>query len=339
MGDCNAGAYGQVAHLSVLVEAGCLSVADLVCLRQVPPRSSFVAGLMIDDLIFLESIPVGSGPSDTECSQKIQIAHQAYKDSGLPRHEGKSISAQLEGSFWGVQLNGRRNYVRPNLSRAVPLASIILDIVDLGVCSVGLLELLAGSLVSIFQLQRRYMASLSEVYSVQRGRSRSDIVAMTPGLKDELLSCVALIAICKVDFALKPSDFVFATDASMTAEAAVYARVGAAATKEMRRHCLQKGAWNRLLRPFQAYCRERGDEVADEELPDETYSVRPLIGKKLRNACSSASLGRYAEFVGGGASTWARSAQLLTWRRRSVGDGREPTSLTCKTRRSPLLRC
>ena len=99
---------------------------------------------------------------------------------------------------------------------------------------------------------------------------------MSPELKDELLMCIPLVAIAQIDFRLRPSPWLVASDASMQAEAACRTWVGEAATREMQRHSLQKGMWSRLLKPEAAYRRIKNDLPAEEELPDGEYTMHPL---------------------------------------------------------------
>lgn len=277
MGDLNAVAYGQCSHLGVLIQKGILSCNDLICLKKIPPRQSWTCGLMIDDLVILEAVERGTEEKESIRFQKMKEVHQAYDDVGLPRHEGKSVSFASEASFWGVQVNGERGDARPNLSRAVPLCHLILEVVKVGRASVGLLELLSGSLVSVFQLRRRFMSNLQEVYSAQRGRDQRDIVELSAELIDELLSCIPLVMLAKIDFRLEAAPAIVASDASSTLEAAVFAPLPAEAAEEMHRHALQKGLWTKLLRPEGAWKREKGLLQEDEELPGgETYSMHPL---------------------------------------------------------------
>ena len=288
MGDCHAVSFGQIAHLSVLLRSGAVSLDDFLMLHSRPSRKEWVAGLMIDDLVLLER-RVRAGEPDVDCLSRppttcekiIEEVRRQYEEVGLPRHEGKAVYNSLEGTFWGVQLDGRRGDVRPSLKRSIPLAFIIQRVVRLRRATVGLLELIAGSLVAVFQT---HMSILEGIYDAQRGRERGDVVALSPELCDELLVAVALIPLAFIDLRLKASPDLVASDASSTSEAAVVCDVGPTATGELHRHTLQKGLWNRLLSPVQAYMREKDLLDACEELPDDTfeglYGMHP-VGKRL----------------------------------------------------------
>ncbi len=49
MGDINAVAFGQTAHLAVVIRSGALELRDFIGLRARPSRRPIVAGLMIDE--------------------------------------------------------------------------------------------------------------------------------------------------------------------------------------------------------------------------------------------------------------------------------------------------
>ena len=312
MGDLNAVAYGQCSHLGVLLQKGIITCKDLVCLKKVPPRQNWTCGLMIDDLVMLEAVDRTATPEDSVCFEKMEKVHRAYEEVGLPRHEDKSVSFAEEASFWGVQIDGVRGDARPNLSRAIPLCRLIVEVVRLGRASVGLLELLAGSLVSIFQLRRRFMSNLQEIYSAQRGRDRRDIVELSAELIDELLTCIPLVLLTKIDFRLGAAPFLVASDASSQLEAAVYAQLPPVAAEELHRHCLQKGLWAKLLRPEGAWKREKGilAEQRMKSSPAKTGSPCTHCGKRSYLPYSSSSWARYDDREAGGISTWAKSMQL-----------------------------
>lgn len=166
MGDLNAVSYGQTSHLGVLLQHHCLRLQDLITLTGRPSRRRWLAGLMIDDFVILQRVQAIEGAEgaraeaadteavdteavdteavETEAEKVVEKVREAYEKVQLPRHEGKAVFGAEEGSFWGVQLNGKRGYLRPNLSRAIPLAAIIQQTVALGYATVSLLELLAG---------------------------------------------------------------------------------------------------------------------------------------------------------------------------------------------------
>ena len=279
MGDLNAVSYGQTSHLGCLLQSGLFSLSDFVTLQGRPSRKRWLAGLMIDDLVLLQAVPrsVSEAEKETsECAEIISGVREVYKKVGLPRHEGKAVFNSLRGEFWGLELDGAKAVARPSLKRSITLAFILLNILQLGQASVALLEIIAGSLVSVFQVRRRLMAILEEVYGAQRGRERHEVVQLSRELKDEILCALALLPFAEIDFRLKPFSRVVCSDASTNAEAAVSAEIGSLATAELHKLALQKGAWSKLLSPVKAYWREKGWPEEESELPDSSYDMNPV---------------------------------------------------------------
>lgn len=254
-----------------------------------------MAGLMIDDFVLIEKRrksdlhrsgvsqqPLQSSPQhaslqSSPCEEIIQEVRALYDKVGLPRHPDKAVSNAAQGTFWGMDFDGDARVLRPCLKRSVPVGFIILEMLKLGKTSVGLLEVLAGSLVSIFQCRRRFMSCLQFVYEEQRGRKRSDILTISSALETELLQCVALLPLACIDMRLRPSPLLIASDASPWATAAVSTHLSQASVEEFQKYGLQKGMWNRLLSPVGAYLREKGLLEAEEELPGkQSFDMHPL---------------------------------------------------------------
>eukprot|EP00435_Cladocopium_sp_Y103_P030866 s2573_g7.t1 len=285
MGDSRAVSFGQAAHLAVLLRSGGLRLQDFICLAARPPRQRWVAGLMIDDLVLLQAVPKSLPEigGTTVCEEIMRKVRDSYEAAGLPRHSGKAVYNESRGSFWGAQVDGEEGVVTPNLNRAIPLAFLLLEVVSIGHVTVGLLEVLAGSLVAVFQLRRRFMSILQEVYSAQRGRREGDVVKLSSELRDELLSAIALIPLSCIDLRLRPSQHLICSDASSRAEAAVRTKIGKEATSELQKYALQKCLWNKLLSPGEAYFREKGLIEEEGQLPQEEYVMHPAWREIVRS--------------------------------------------------------
>ena len=148
-----------------------------------------------------------------------------------------------------------------------------------------LLEIYAGSAVSILQFRRRLMSLLEHVYTEPRGAPAKAVLPMSAPLKDELLAVCVLLPQAFIDFRTQRAPLVVASDASSSAEAAVSAPLLPDVSSELCRHGLQKGLWSRLLKPTDALLRERGQLADDEQLPSGTYVSHPLwetMSKSLR---------------------------------------------------------
>ena len=119
------------------------------------------------------------------------------------------------------------------------------------------------------------MSSLAEIYAAQRGRSRREVIKMSGELQDELFCIVGLLVVSCIDFRLRPATKLVASDASSHCEAAVATEVKEVVTKELQRHGLQKGLWNRLLQKEPTFEKLASSEP-ERELPEQHYKMHPL---------------------------------------------------------------
>ncbi|CAE7241985.1 unnamed protein product, partial [Symbiodinium sp. CCMP2456] len=255
MGDTNAVAYGQTSHLSVLY---------------------FPASLRL---------PV--------FARIMREVVDGYRASGLPRHEGKSVSRASVGDFWGGQLDGKTGLLRPSPKRVSGLAAFLLEVVRGGVTSVGMLEVITGSLVSSLQLRRRLLSLLDEVYAAQQHRPRNAFLRVRGDLCNELLAATVLLCQVDVDIRAPGAALVLTTDASSTAEAGAVAEIPAELSVELSRHSLQRGLWSRLLSPAQAFLQERGDLEEGQALPGDSYTSHPL----WEEVCCSLQFRQFGKIV------------------------------------------
>ena len=156
MGDKNAVSYGQTAHLSLMMTYSDVSLSELISLDSRPPRGSFAAGICIDDLVVLEKRRRGSQAttstsSRTRSSKVLEAMRAGYSAVGLERSAAKAFEDQTKASFWGAAVDGITGDVRALPSRAIPVMGYILEIVRVGMGTRALLDVVAGSLVSIFR--------------------------------------------------------------------------------------------------------------------------------------------------------------------------------------------
>ena len=195
------------------------------------------------------------------------------------------MSQATSAEFWGGLFDGVEGSMRPNPKRTAPFAHLLLRTVEAGLVTPELLEIYAGSAVSIFQFRRRLMSLLEHVYTEPRGAPAKAVLPMSAPLKDELLAVCVLLPQAFIDFRTQGAPLVVASDASSSAEAAVSAPLLPDVSSELCRHGLQKGLWSRLLKPTDALLRERGQLADDEQLPSGTYVSHPLwetMSKSLR---------------------------------------------------------
>ncbi|CAE7198485.1 unnamed protein product, partial [Symbiodinium sp. KB8] len=278
MGDVNAVSIGQSSHIGLVLSTELVSFEQLVCLRNPPPRQPLGLGVIIDDLIVIEKAARGEDFDPQSCHSPRVVArmHEVYSSVRLPRHEKKGFFMESRASFWGADVLGDLGLVRPAWSRLSPLVSLTLAVLELPALSVSLLEILAGSWVSVLSFRRRALCLLDQVYMLQRGRSRFDLVENTVALRVELFSLCALAPLIRTDLRAKSNGLIVASDASDDLRAYVTCRVAPSLTRELLRHVPTKGLWARLLSPSESLLKRRGFLPPESELPGQVYRTSPL---------------------------------------------------------------
>ena len=115
MGDLVACEVAQGSHLGVLLQRGCIRPTELLRYRHPCPRGPFTAGVVIDDLVFLERVVRDQGLDEaTIADGRMALAIEAYASVSLPTNPKKAFYNATAASFWGVSVDGEKGLVRPN---------------------------------------------------------------------------------------------------------------------------------------------------------------------------------------------------------------------------------
>ena len=238
-----------------------------------------------------------SGRSEGACI--ADVLQTGYKSVGLIPHDKKAFRDEAISSFWGIDINGDSCILRGALRRAIPLAHLLLSVSELGFASVELLQILAGSAVSLFLFRRRLLCTLDYVFQSCKDRRSCDIVRLSGRLKAELLVIATLLPFACTNLRATVSPRVTASDASTWWEASVVCDIPGMVADELVRHSLRKSIWSKLLPPGKAWDRARGLLPASSELPDSedvlemnplwevlctALSFRPLVTQKSRSS-------------------------------------------------------
>ena len=222
-------------------------------------------------------------PSPTDGARAADCLSDAYVREGLIPHPGKAFRDQSKATFWGTDVDGEAGLIRGSLQRAIPLMCVILRVLSLRVATPNLLQVIAGSLVSIFIYRRRLLSVLNQVFAVVQQREANEIIYIGPELQTELMLCAILLPLAVTNIRALVLPQVCATDASGWGEAEVSCKIPVAIAREAARHCLRKSVWVRLLSPSQALARLHDDLEHEAELPgDHSYSMHPLWEVLLR---------------------------------------------------------
>lgn len=286
MGDCQAVEIGQAAHIALGIISRSFSPYELLTAQGRAPRGQLAAGIVIDDAIFCEQLPPQADLSTSAGVERLNQLCEEYLQRGLVPHPKKTFRGEVSAEFWGALVNGASGVCRANPKRLVPLIALTMRITTLGFATVALLEIVAGSWVSVLQVRRRMLCLLDEIYSAQCGRDRSSVVQLSPALREELWLLVVLSPLAVTNMRAESIGELFLSDASERATASVRATVPVVFTRELQRHCLSRGSWSKLLPPWQAWLRSHGDLLADEELPQGVPLVCHPLWKSIAEGCT-----------------------------------------------------
>ena len=249
MGDCNAVELGQRAHVELGIHHRIFSPMELLTSQGRAPRGDMATGIVIDDVILAEQLANHEDPLQSEGVQRLDSLCEAYLQEGLTAHPKKTFRGETRAEFWGIAVDGESGHVRAHPQ-------------------VGLLEVLAGSWVSVLQVRRRMLSLLDNIYVAQRGRERDDVVQLSKALVQELWLLTILGPVCVSDMRAGSCGEVFLSDASQDRMASVRAKIPVAMAKEIQRHCLARGTWSKLLSPWRVWQRQHGELLEEEELPE-----------------------------------------------------------------------
>lgn len=246
MGDNQAVSLAQTCHLGMALQFGAVTPSNLLTLRGPIPREGTKTGIIIDDFIAISSVERGfTGQSDgAAISDSLQAG---YRSVGLIPHDKKAFRDECISSFWGIDVNGDSCILRGALRRAVPLVHLLVAVAGLGFASVELLQILAGSAVSLFLFRRRLLCTLDYVFQACKDRRGSDIVKLSGRLKSELLILATVIPFACTNLRCQVSPRITATDASTWWEASAVSAIPQTVAEELTRHSLRKSIWSKLL--------------------------------------------------------------------------------------------
>ena len=282
MGDNNACEFAQGSHVALVLQCGGASKDELIQMHSPLPRSPYMLGIVIDDLVCLERVLLSSLEPElrppTTAAKRLKLIMKQYDKVGLPTNEKKSFDDAVLGSFWGVSLDGSKGTLRPNQQRLWPLVLVTLRVICLGVVTVALLRSIIGSFISVLMVRRRFLSGMNLCFdAVSASSSDDEVLRLSGDLKDELFVLICLGSIAVVNLRAATLGTVRASDASDWGMAAVSCEVPRRVAMELMRHSLSKSTWSRLLPPGKAWLRAKRLLDPEEELPDgECFDVHPL---------------------------------------------------------------
>ena len=285
MGDLSACEYAQAAHLGLILACGGCVEEELLQHGSPSPRGDLWLGVVIDDLVCLEKVcNKMMNPSRSLAGQRLEKIMHQYEKVKLPVNPKKSFDDSHTASFWGVQVDGRKGIYRANDSRFWPLVLITVRVLSLGVTTIGLLQSLCGSWISVMMLRRRMLSVMQLVFEAVACSDRPrQVLRLSSEMVDELMTLCILGTLCAVNMRAKTSFYLKATDASDDAIAAVSSRLPENVAREVQRMGITKSLWTRLLPPGKAWLRTKGMLEPSEEMPDggvfDTHPLWEAVGR------------------------------------------------------------
>ena len=154
MGDCCAVEFAQCAHVGLMLQNQVAAIDELITLKGSIPRGLLQVGVIVDDLVVLEQVmrvPFENGSlthGDWQSPARMMKAQAAYNAVGLQNNPKKAFIGETCSNFWGIDIDGDKGLLRASQKRMWPAMMITLRVCSLGLCTVGLLEALAGTWVS-----------------------------------------------------------------------------------------------------------------------------------------------------------------------------------------------
>ena len=282
MGDVNAVEFGQQAHAVLALSTG-LHLSDLLTLRGTAPRQAWAVGLVIDDFVIVEKVPIAE-PSAGLSAMIADNMVEAYEIAGLVPNQKKRFRDDARPKFWGISLDGEAGIIRAQLERALPIAFITARVARTGLASRKLLEVLAGAWTAILQCRRRGMCLLEAIFEEIQAHSYEEEFQLSSAAVDELWSLVVLCPFFCTDLRAAASTEFSLVDASGEWKAEVTTNISSVLASELVRHKLTKAAWSRLLSPWRALQRLHGtlrpaDEVPEGEMPLNAHPLWTAIAR------------------------------------------------------------
>ena len=270
MGDNNAVELGQGSHVLLGLKAGIFDVAELLTIHSRAPRGSIACGIIIDDLLIAEQLRADALAPGlvSEGERRLRRMIEEYAREGLTAHPKKTFQQELQAEFWGASVDGRAGTVRASPKRLIPLMELTIRVIRGGVATVKLLEILAGSWISILQCRKRMACLIDELYAAQQGRTPETVVRLSRSLVDELWLLVILGPLAVTDLRAQTLPRIYLSDASEGFKASVMVDISLELARELHRHALARGTWTKLLTPWKLWCKQHGELYDSEELPE-----------------------------------------------------------------------
>ena len=274
------------AHCGLLQSSGLLCDSSRVIANRPYQGRQVLEGLVIDDYFALSSFSLKNKPHATEDAKRFDIAQECYESHKLLGSAAKDIRSSSTGKLIGAFVNGsdraRQLGVCPLGSppeKRLALSWISLQTACLSHTTDALHLCLIGGWVACLGFRRPMMSLLNESFRLVDA-SKTDpmkpcLVSLSRAVANELLLVALLSPLAIFDLASQYLPEIFSTDASLSKGAICQAPINVDFARVIWRTSRSKGAYHRLLTPFESLANHLG---VREELPVEgdNQIERPL---------------------------------------------------------------
>lgn len=269
MGDSLAVEIAQQSHANVLkVFCGAMNPSECLRYRSPVPRGDFIELLAIDDHVGIQRLPRASFKNNPYLrdSEIFDQATTAYKTVGLVQHEKKRKRNQTEGIILGADFDGLAGVVMGPRNRIAILSTLTLIVASKGTCTPKLLSIILGCWIHVLLFRRAMFAVIDQLFREGQGLPNDAVFCLSGQAVCELQMLAVLGPVAQSNLRASYCDTMFCTDASPSGGAVIGAKVTAAFTKEIWRHCEQRGYYTRLQSPVSEILQEKGLEPESDIL-------------------------------------------------------------------------
>ena len=273
MGDSLAVEVAQQAHGNVLRKlCGAMRSNEVLKYRSPCPRGDFVELLAIDDHVGLQKLPIDEYPRNPVLrdSDVFAASEKAYKQVGLIQHERKRKRNQTRGTILGADFDGLKGRVMAPRDRIMVLSVVTGWIARRGTCTPHVLSMVLGCWIHVLLFRRSLFAVVDALFKEGKDTQKHTVFCLSRQARNELLLLSILGSVSHSDLRCTYHNRIYCTDASPCGAAVVSAPISSKITKELWRHCEQKGYYTRLQSPASAYLSECGltSEFAESLSPE-----------------------------------------------------------------------
>ena len=283
MGDSLAVEIAQQSHCRVLQKlCGAMISSETLRYRFPVPRSDFIELLAIDDHVGIQKVThkeLREGALKRD-SQVFEASEVAYKRVGLIQHPKKRKRGLTQGIILGADFDGLKGKVMAPRNRVLILCVISSALARVGTCTRKVLSVLLGCWIHVLLFRRVLFAVIDDLFRQGADLPPDQIFCLSRKSRSELQLLSVLGPLAQSDLTATYSSTLFCTDASPQAGAVISAPIGASATKELWRHCEQRGYYTRLQSPLSEIMHEKGLD------PISTAHYEPRSEEPLKSAFS-----------------------------------------------------